>query len=166
MALQAKAQTNARTLADDELLIVRTFDAPVSLVFRIWEKREHMIRWLGPENFTCTSLDLDFRPDGAWRACIESEAHGKSWMGGRFREIERDRRIVYTFAWDARDDQPSVETIVTVTFEEKDGKTVQSFRQTPFMTVSARDGHVQGWNSCFNREQAYVENLAKEGATR
>ena len=157
-------QASARKPADDELLITRTFDAPVALVFRIWEKREHMIRWLGPENFSCTSLELDFRPGGEWRACIESKEYGKSWMGGRYREIERDKRIVYTFAWDPSDG-PSVETVVTVTFVQKNGKTVQSFHQTPFLTVDSRDSHIGGWNSCFNREEAYVEMLAKEGVT-
>jgi uncharacterized protein YndB with AHSA1/START domain len=156
------AQAKDRQLADDELLIIRTFDAPVSLVFRIWAERDHMKRWLGPKNFTCTSLDLDFRPGGAWRACIESDAYGPSWMGGRFREIEKDRRIVYTFAWEDGRDQPGIETLVTVTFAEQDGKTVQSFHQAPFLHVEGRDSHVAGWNECFDREQAYAESLAKE----
>ena len=81
------AQAEART-ADDELLITRAFDAPVSLVFRLWEEREHMIRWWGPKDFTCTELELDFRPGGAWRACIVSERYGESWMGGQY---PRDR---------------------------------------------------------------------------
>lgn len=159
------ARASAKKLNDDELLITRTFNAPVSLVFRIWESREHMMRWLGPEEFTCTHLDLDFRPGGAWRACIAADAYGTSWMGGQFREIETDRRIVYTFAWEDGPDQPGMETLVTVTFEEHDGQTVQYFHQTPFISVEARDSHVSGWNSCFNREQAYVEALARE-ATR
>ena len=157
-------QASARKLADDELLITRVFDAPVALVFRIWEKREHMIRWLGPKDFTCTHLDLDFRPGGAWRACIVSEAYGENWMGGKFREIEKDRRIVYSFAWEDGRDQPGIDTLITVTFTEEDGKTVQSFHQTPFINVEARDSHIGGWNECFDREQAYAETLAKEEA--
>ena len=157
------ARADARQLADDELLITRVFDAPLPLVFRIWEERDHMMRWLGPTDFTCTSLDLDFRPGGTWRACIESAAYGQSWMGGQFREIEKDRRIVYTFAWEDGRDQPGIETLVTVVFEEQDGKTVQHFHQAPFVSVEARDSHVGGWNECFDREQAYAEALAREG---
>jgi uncharacterized protein YndB with AHSA1/START domain len=149
-------------LADDELLITRVFDAPVALVFRIWAQREHMIRWWGPKNFTCTHLELDFRPGGAWRACIVSEAYGENWMGGRFRAIEQNKRIVFTFAWDERPGQPSVETLVTVTFTEQDGKTVQTFHQAPFRTVESRDSHIGGWTQCFDREQAYAEGAAKE----
>ena len=151
----------AERLADDELRITRTFDAPVALVFRIWEERERCIRWWGPKNFTCTHLEQDFRPGGTWRACIVSEAYGESWMGGRFREIERDRRIVFTFAWEDGRDQPGGETLVTVTFAEKDGKTVQTFHQAPFLHVEARDSHIEGWNECFDRQAAYAEAEAR-----
>ncbi len=155
------ASTSTSKLADDELLITRIFDAPVSLVFRIWEQREHMIRWWGPKGFTCTSMDVDFHPGGRWRACIESEAYGQSWMGGQFREIEKNRRIAFTFAWEDGRDQPGVETLVTVTFTEKDGKTVQSFHQAPFLHAEGRDSHVVGWNQVFDKEQTYAENLAQ-----
>lgn len=154
--------TNEKKLADDELLITRTFDAPVSLVFRIWAERQHMIRWLGPKDFTCTSLEMDFRPGGKWRACIASEQYGESWMAGEYREIERDERIVYTFAWEDGPDQPGIETLITVTFHEEGGKTVQRFHQAPFVRVETRDSHVGGWSECFDREQAYAESLAKE----
>jgi uncharacterized protein YndB with AHSA1/START domain len=145
-----------------ELLITRSFDAPVSLVFRIWESREHMIRWWGPKDFSCTHFETDFRPYGKWRACIMSERYGESWMGGEFREIERDRRIVFTFAWEDGRDQPGVDTLVTVTFEERDGRTVQTFHQAPFLQVEARDAHIGGWNQCFDHEQAYLGRLVRE----
>lgn len=154
-------QASARKLADDELLITRVFDAPVSLVFRIWETREHMMRWLGPKDFSCTHLDLDFRPGGTYRACIVSDAYGETWFGGTFQEIVKDRRIVMTFAWDDRPDQPGINTLITVEFTEEGGRTVQSFHQTPFVSVESRDSHVGGWNECFDREQVYAETLAR-----
>lgn len=148
-------------MADDELLIVRRFDAPVALVFRVWESREHMMRWLGPADFTCTHLEMDFRPGGRWRGCIVSDAYGVSWMGGEYREIERNRRIVYTFAWDGTPDDPATETLVTVTFEADGDRTVQRFHQTPFESVEMRDSHIGGWDESFDRERDYVEALAK-----
>ena len=82
-------------------------------------------------------------------------------MGGQYREIEEDERIVYTFAWDDVPGQPGPETLVTVTFTEQDGKTVQTFHQTPFTSVESRDSHIGGWNECFDREQSYAESLAR-----
>jgi len=152
-------------LRDDELLIERTFDAPLALVFRVWSDRDHMRGWLGPADFTCTHLDYDFRVGGKWRACIASETYGENWMGGAFKEIEENRRIVYTFKWDGGDDgDDGIETLITVTFVEKDGKTLQSFHQTPFASVESRDSHVGGWNESFDREQHYIAKI-KETAS-
>jgi uncharacterized protein YndB with AHSA1/START domain len=158
------AQAEARPLNDDELLITRVFNAPVSLVFRVWEKPEHMSRWLGPVGFTCTGVEIDFRPGGAWHGTIQSPSIGPAGMGGRYREIERDRRIVFTFAWDDGRDQPGIEQIITVTFREQAGKTVMEFHQAPFIHVEARNQHIHGWNACFDRLQAYAEQLAKGDA--
>lgn len=154
-------EDSARKLGDDELLITRTFDAPVALVYRIWEDRDHMMRWWGPESFTCTHLDRDFRPGGAWRACIVSKTYGEKWMSGRMREIEKNKRIVFTFAWEEGSGETH-ETVVTVEFEEQDGKTIQTFHQAPFKSVASRDSHIQGWSSLLNSEKNYLDRFKNE----
>jgi uncharacterized protein YndB with AHSA1/START domain len=151
-------------MADNELLIVRTFKAPVALVFRMWELPEHYARWLGPKDFTASGVTIDFRVGGAWRACVSHAGHGDNWMGGVYREIERDRRLVFTFAWEDGRDQPGVETLVTLTFEDRDGDTVMTFHQSPFVHVEARDSHIAGWTQVFDKLEPYVETLAKEQA--
>jgi uncharacterized protein YndB with AHSA1/START domain len=155
------SQIESGKVGSNELLLVRTFNAPVSLVFSIWADAEHMKRWLGPHEFTCTSCEMDFRPGGKWRAGIESVAYGVSFMGGVYREIEKDKRIVYTFAWEDGRDQPGVETIVTVTFSEQDGRTVQTFHQAPFIHEEARNSHVGGWSQVFEKEDVYLQDLRK-----
>jgi uncharacterized protein YndB with AHSA1/START domain len=147
-----------RDIRDDELMIEREFDAPLALVYRLWEDRDHMLRWWGPEEFTVLELDWDLTPGRPWRGAMAKD-YGLSRFGGVVREVERNRRLVFTFRWD---EGPGAEldTVVTVTFAEKDGKTLQSFHQVPFSTVAIRDSHVGGWNSLFNRQQLYVENIA------
>jgi len=162
--MEARTETLATPhgapLPDDELFIVRAFDAPLPLVFRMWEDPEHRARWWGPKGFTCKHLVQEFRPGGAWRACISSPTVGESWHGGVFREIERDRRIVFTFTWDSGP-AAGVETVITVTFAEQQGMTIQTFHQTPFTSVERRDSHVVGWSLLLDREQAYAEALAQ-----
>jgi uncharacterized protein YndB with AHSA1/START domain len=143
-------------LRDDELLIRRWFDAPASNVFRIWSARDEIMRWWGPKDFTCTHFDMDFRAGGKWRACIRSEAYGDSWMSGEYRQIEPNRRIAFSFAWEDGEDQPGVLTEVVVAFEARGNRTLQSFHQTPFLTVESRDSHVGGWSECFDHEAAYL----------
>jgi uncharacterized protein YndB with AHSA1/START domain len=151
--------TMPSAVRDDELLIERTFDAPAALVFRLWESREHMLRWWGPEGFTAVDLDWELVPGRRWSGAMASKGYGLQRFGGRIREVERDRRIVFTFQWDA-DSGRDLDTVVTVTLAERDGRTVQSFHQTPFSTVAIRDSHAGGWSSLFDKQQVYVENVA------
>ena len=148
----------------DELRITRTFDAPASVLFALWSEPRHMKRWMGPANFTCPEVEIDFRVGGTYRAMIKSAERGENWFGGVYREIEQDRRLVFTFAWDNDGPSTGVETLVTITFEERDGKTVQTFHQKPFLSVERRDSHVGGWNGAFDKQQAYAAKIAKERA--
>lgn len=150
---------NAERLRDDELLIQRTFDAPLALVFRLWESRDHMLRWWGPEKFTCIEMDWALDPGRPWRAAMTSAQFGLSRMSGVIREVEKNKRIVFSFAWDEESGR-DMDTVITVTFTETNGKTTQTFHQTPFSTITARDSHVGGWNSLFNKQQVFVENAA------
>ena len=153
-----------RKIADNELLIVRTFDAPPSLVFQLWSSAEHIKRWMGPENFTCPEATIDFRVGGSYRVLIQSVTHGDNWFGGVYREIVPDKRLVFTFTWDNDGPSAGIETLVTITFEERDGETVQTFHQAPFISVERRDAHIGGWSGAFDKEAAYLEKLAKEHA--
>ena len=146
-------------IRDDELLIEREFDAPAALVFRLWESRDHMLRWWGPEKFTAIELDWELRPGRPWRGAMTSKQYGLSKFGGVIREVEKNRRIVFTFKWD-EDSGLYCDTVVTVTLAEKGGKTTQTFHQTPFSSLAIRDSHIGGWSSLFNKQQLYVENVA------
>ena len=90
---------------------------------------------------------------------MTSTQYDLSRFDGVIREVEKNKRIVFTFKWD-EDSGPYCDTLVTVTFAEKDGNTVQVFHQTPFLSVASRDSHIGGWNSLFNKQQIYVENFA------
>ncbi len=148
-------RTDSRPIADNELLIQRTFEAPAALVFRIWEDADQRIKWWGPKEFRCTNFEHDFRVGGKWRARIESPNY-KTSMGGEYREIERNRRLVFTFAWA---DQPKDQTLVTVDFHEEGGRTIQTFHHAPFAKVETRDSHIGGWQSLFDVEETYLKSL-------
>jgi uncharacterized protein YndB with AHSA1/START domain len=98
------------------------------------------------------------KPGRAWRAKMVAKEWKVTGMGGVIREVEKNKRIVFTFRWD--DPAYETDTVVTVTFAEKNGQTVQTFHQTPFSDVKDRDDHIGGWNSLFNKQQRYTENLA------
>lgn len=149
-------------LADTELLITRTFDAPASTLFLLWSDPVHFKRWMGPHGYECLEAEIDFQVGGAYRGMIKSATSGENWFSGNYREIVPNRRLVFTFAWNNDGPSAGVETVVTITFAEHNGTTVQTFHQAPFRNVERRDSHVGGWNSAFDKQQDYVETLAME----
>lgn len=144
------------TLLDTELLIVRTFDAPAALVFRMWTEAEHFRRWMGPETFACIEADLDVRVGGRYRGTIRSPDTGDSIFSGEYREIDPPRRLVFTFMWEEAGPSANIETLVTITFEERSGRTIQTFHQIKLRNRDRRDAHVRGWESAFDKFAAYV----------
>ena len=144
-----------RTFSPD-LTIVRTFDAPAALVFAMWRDPEHFASWIGPEGFVCPVVEIDFRVGGAYRALIVSESAGENWFGGVYHEIVADKRLVFTFTWQNSGPSAGVETLITLTFEEGDGLTTQTFHQAPFLNEERRDSHREGWISAFKKLSAYV----------
>ena len=140
-----------RQVAERELLIERVFNAPRELVFRAWTDPEHARQWFGPRDYPAREVTMDVRPGGRWRSCLRSTETGQElWLGGVYREIVAPERLVFTFAWEEEGER-GLETLVTITFAERDGTTHMVFRQTPFQSDGERDGHRGGWTSAFDR---------------
>ena len=138
--------------AEDELVIMRVFDAPRALVFKAWVDKAHALRWSGPRDYPAVHIEGDVRPGGNWRTCLRAADGGRDlWQGGVYREVAEPERLVFTFAWDQEDGSRGPETLVTIDFVEQGGKTKMIFRQAPFSTKANRDGHSRGWNSAFDR---------------
>jgi uncharacterized protein YndB with AHSA1/START domain len=155
------AETNSPGLkpAERELVVTRVFDAPRALVFKVWTDPSHAGIWWGPKDHPATEMEMDVRPGGVWRGCLRSTDDGRElWLGGVFREIAAPERVVFTFAWEEAGER-GLETLVTITFAEQGGKTLMTFRQTPFQSVEERDGHRGGWTSSFDRLDEYVTHL-------
>jgi uncharacterized protein YndB with AHSA1/START domain len=81
-----------------------------------------------------------------------------------YREIVPPQRLVFTHAWLDDSGEPGPETIVTVTLAECDGRTEMTFHQGIFDSVAARDGHEQGWSSCFELLAELLATLPRDAA--
>ena len=149
------------TLADDELLITRVVDAPADIAFAMWTDPEHFRNWMGPGKYECRHAEMDVRVGGAYRGMIYADDTGEGWFGGVYREIVPNKRLVFTWKWDSG---PSgeLESLVTITFTEHNGRTTMTFHQSPFLNVERRDSHIGGWTSAFNKLGEYAQKLSKE----
>lgn len=131
-----------------ELVVTRVFDAPRELVYRCWTDPGQVAAWWGPAGFTAESVTAEVAGGGAWRIGMRDSSDGAQyWCGGVYLEVVPPRRLVFSFAWDGEDAE---DTLVTVTFAERDGKTEMTFQQSGFRTDESRDDHIGGWHECFD----------------
>jgi uncharacterized protein YndB with AHSA1/START domain len=136
------------------LEICRTFDAPASLVFKLWSSPEMVTRWWGPKGFHMGECKMDFRVGGTWNICMVRNEDGEEHRSrGTYREITPHSKLVFTY-WHQ---ELGYENLVTILFAEKDGKTEMHFHQAPFREREHRDGHNWGWNSTFDILTEYIE---------
>lgn len=141
------------------IVITRVFDAPRSLLFRMWTEGEHLAQWSAPRGFTIPVGQGDVRPGGAWRCCMRSPDGVEYWLAGVYREVVAPERLVFTHAFDDEDGKPGPETLVTVTFADEGGKTRLTLRQSGFRSIPSRDGHEAGWSECFDRLSDYLPRM-------
>lgn len=138
---------NAPTFA---LAITRTFDAPRALVFKAWTDPALLKRWSGPRGFTTPECAFEPRPGSVYTMTLRGLDGDDHRIRGVVREIDPPRRLVLTSAWLDAEGRPGPESIITVTFDEVDGRTRMTFRQEGFRSEFMRDSHDDGWSSSFD----------------
>jgi uncharacterized protein YndB with AHSA1/START domain len=160
--MTAKANKSAEPLADRELAITRTFDAPREILFKMWTDPNHMAQWWGPHGFTNPVCNLDVRAGGAIRIDMRGPEGTVYPMTGTFREIVRPQRLVFTA--EALDQSGTVvlEVLNTVIFEEKNGKTTLTLQARVTKVtgegVSYLEGMEAGWTQSLERLASQVKS--------
>lgn len=153
------------------LVIRRIFDAPCELVWKAWTETEQLLRWWGPKEFTTPFCKIDLRIGGIFHFCMRSPEGKDCWGRGVYREIVKPERIVYTDSFSDEkgnvvpatqyglgEDFP-LETEVTVTFEEHEGKTKMTLHHVGIPSGLIFEMSGQGWNESFDKLAIYVAKV-------
>jgi uncharacterized protein YndB with AHSA1/START domain len=81
------------------VVIERSFDAPVELVWQMWTDPRHFAGWYGPIGATIPVAEMDVRVGGRRLVSMEVQTPGglmQMWFTGEYREVVENRRLVYT----------------------------------------------------------------------
>ncbi|MBE7637661.1 SRPBCC domain-containing protein [Sneathiella sp. P13V-1] len=125
----------------------RDFDAPVSLVWKVWTEAEYLAKWYGP-NLETVIHKFDLQPDGEWLNEMKFP-NGSNFQKVIFKEIVPEQKLVWHHCsadenWNvtANPMMPNWPRILltTVTFAEKEGKTSVTLSQVP---VDATPGEIE-----------------------
>jgi len=142
-----------------ELTLDRTIRAPREKVFDAFVTPELMKAWMCPRGMRVAEASADPRPGGRFSVTMQARDGERFTAAGVYQEVTRPKRLVYTWQWRG-EGMPNVETLITVSFEERDGLTELRMTHSGFPDAALRDSHNQGWNSSLNN---LVENFDDRG---
>ena len=164
------ASKDGMAAGESDLIITRIFDAPRELVWEAWTEPGHLMRWWAPKDCTTPFCKVDLRPGGKFHYCMRLPEGRDIWGIGVYREIVAPSLLVYTDSFADAQGNPAppahygmsashpAETLVTVSFEEHEGKTRLTLRHAIPVSVEEREGTEQGWSEMLER---LAEDLAK-----
>jgi uncharacterized protein YndB with AHSA1/START domain len=81
------------------VVIERSFDAPVHLIWQMWTDPEHFRAWYGPTGATIPLAKMDVRVGGTRLVCMEVQAPDgpmQLWFTGEYLDVVENERLVYT----------------------------------------------------------------------
>jgi uncharacterized protein YndB with AHSA1/START domain len=121
-----KNRTTVERTSEREFVVRRTFNAPARLVFEAWTKPELLKRWWAPKSLgmSLLSCEADVRAGGTYRFVFGHGASETMAFFGRYLEVTPHSRLVWT-----NEEGDGGEAVTTVTFDEKDGKTMLVLRE-------------------------------------
>lgn len=147
--------TSVERKSDRELVVTRTFDAPVHLVFEPWSTPDLFKQWWVPKSagMTLVSCDMDIRTGGTYRLVFRHPAFDQPMaFFGTYKEVTANKRIVWT------NEESEDGAVTTVTFEERAGKTQVTLHEL-YSTEAARDEAIAGSAEGLPEQFAQLDEL-------
>lgn len=147
--------------SDREIVLSRAIGGPRRLVFEAFTDVEHLSRWWGPNGFSTSTHEFEFRPGGVW----EFTMHGPDgtdypnrieWL-----EISPPERIRFRHGASAGDPDAFLSTVTIV----DRGESSEVILRSTFNTKAQRDevveryGAIEGGEQTLGRLAAYVAEM-------
>ncbi len=160
LVVERKDDLKVTLPSDREVLITRSFNAPRRLVWEASAKPEHVRQWWGLRSMTMTVCEIDHRVGGKWRFVLRAPDGSEHAWSGTYSEIHAPERVVNTEVYE---NIPGAESLVTTTFEERDGRTYMTTRML-HKSKENRDGYINagaegGMRETFERLDELLDKM-------
>jgi uncharacterized protein YndB with AHSA1/START domain len=149
--------TTAERISDREFVITRTVNGPAHIVFKAWSDPELFRRWWTPKSFgmTILSCEMDVRTGGGYRLMISHPSMEQPMaFFGKYIEVVPNACIVWT-----NEEGDGDGAVTTVTFEERDGRTLVVWRDLYPSKAALDEAMVSGATSGFGEQFEQLDAL-------
>jgi uncharacterized protein YndB with AHSA1/START domain len=152
---KSSAAGDAGLIARPSLTFKRRLNAPPAKVYAAWTDPEKIARWFGPARVKAGTerAFIDARIGGRYRINFDTEDGEHYEVGGVYREIMPNARLVFSWAWHST---PERESLVTVSLKPDGDGTLLTLTHEQLFDQAARDGHERGWKGALDKLQYYL----------
>jgi uncharacterized protein YndB with AHSA1/START domain len=149
-----------------DIVLVRTFDAPVEAVWKAWTDAEQVQRWWGPKLYTSPWCKIELREGGKFVFCMRApKEHGgqDSYTSGVYSKIVPLERLEFTQGLSDKDGNPidpsqmgmpadfPKEIPTVVTFKRVAGKTTVKVTESGWTPGMMHDFSEAGMSECLDK---------------
>jgi len=135
-------------LSPVSLQLQRVLPHPQEVVFDAWTQAEALSGWFAPtDEYTTIIHALDVRAGGEYRIEMRHVSGTASIVVGRYVEVRRPGRLVFTWRWQESGD----DTLVTVELAKHGAGTELTLTHEKLESDDSRAKHEQGWVGCLGR---------------
>jgi uncharacterized protein YndB with AHSA1/START domain len=132
----------------------RRLNAAPAKIYVAWTDPKKIIQWFGRADAKPGSFqaEIDARTGGRFRVSFSANDEYYE-VGGVYREVVPNRRLVFSWAWHST---PERESQVTVSLKPDGDGTLLTLHHEQLFDQAARDGHERGWIGSLEKLANYI----------
>ena len=134
------------------LNLSRVFNHPVEDVYKAWTDPDMMRVWFCNDG----NAEFDVVEGGKFHVYVQCESNDIAELKGEYLEIEKNKKLVFTWVWQNEPLSFAGETMVTVEFIDLDGRTEVKLLHEGFSSEEFSCRHTEGWNAAFDRYERTI----------
>lgn len=139
--------TNARATAVPALVLSRVYDASPERVYAAWTDPQAVMKFLAPGDVITVDVKMDVRAGGAYQIVMVKPDGERLPVRGVYKEVIPGQRLSMTWQWEEDNPEDEYETLLTLEFFDRGGKTELVLTHENFATIESRSNHERGWTA-------------------
>jgi uncharacterized protein YndB with AHSA1/START domain len=155
MAAKPNVAADAGLSTRPSLTLKRRFNASPEKVYAAWTNPEKIVRWFAPPRVKpgTERASIDARVGGRYRLSFDRDDGEHFEVGGVYREVVPNERLVFSWAWHST---PERESLVTVLLKPDREGTLLTLHHEQFVDQAARDSHEHGWKGMLDNIEKHL----------
>ena len=147
--------SDAGLITRPSLTLNRRLNARPEKVYAAWTDPQKIAAWFGPSQVNPGSVraDIEAVAGGRYRISFDTENGEHHEVGGTYREVVPNRRLVFSWAWHST---PERESLVTVALKPDGDGTLLTLTHEQLFDSAARNGHEHGWTGSLDKLEKFL----------